>query len=105
MTGFLSAMSGAASGVTVVATDGAGGRFGQTVSAMCSVSADPPLVIIVAGTHIVYIGRVQVVEAAPGTPLIHMGGAYWRPEAFEPSAFADYPQARPRHLASRKASR
>ncbi len=182
MTGFRLAMSGTASGVTVVATDGPGGRFGQTVSAMCSVSADPPLVLIClhgrspanaaiaangvfcvnvlatqhdhvadtfagrpwagkdrwdfscghwgeapsgsprisgaiasfdcsvdqvieAGTHMMYIGRVQVVEAAPGTPLIYLGGAYWRPETFEPSAFADYPEARPQHLASRKASR
>src|SRR6266700_4584481 len=166
MTGFRLAMSGTASGVTVVATDGPGGRFGQTVSAMCSVSADPPLVLIClhgrspanaaiaangvfcvnvlatqhdhvadtfagrpwagkdrwdfscghwgeapsgsprisgaiasfdcsvdqvieAGTHMMYIGRVQVVEAAPGTPLIYLSGAYWRPETFEPSAFAD----------------
>ena len=182
MTGFLAAMREAASGVTVVATDGSGGRFGQTVSAMCSVSADPPLVlvclhgrspataaiaangvfcvsvlatqhdhvadtfagqpwagkdrwdfscgywgpapsgspritdaiasfdcaveqVIEAGTHIVYIGGVHVIETAPGTPLIYSGRAYWRPEAFEPSAFAGFPAARPRHLASREAAR
>jgi flavin reductase len=43
---FITAMGQVATGVTVVSTDGAGGRFAQTVSAMCSVSADPPLVLI-----------------------------------------------------------
>jgi flavin reductase len=42
---FVEAMSRAAAGVTVVATAGEEGRFGQTVSAMCSVSADPPLLL------------------------------------------------------------
>jgi flavin reductase len=42
---FLPAMSATASGVTVVATDGPAGRYAQTVSAMCSVSAEPPLVL------------------------------------------------------------
>ena len=32
-------------GVTVVATDGEAGRFAVTVSAMSSVSAEPPLVL------------------------------------------------------------
>ena len=39
---FLDAMSRAATGVTVVTSDGELGPRGQTVSAMCSVSADPP---------------------------------------------------------------
>ena len=43
---FIDAMGGVATGVTVVATDGDAGRFAQTVSAMCSVSAEPPLVLI-----------------------------------------------------------
>ncbi|HEY7029985.1 MAG TPA: flavin reductase family protein [Thermomicrobiales bacterium] len=43
---FIEAMSRAAAGVTVVATAGDLGRFGQTVSAMCSVSADPPLLLV-----------------------------------------------------------
>jgi flavin reductase (DIM6/NTAB) family NADH-FMN oxidoreductase RutF len=43
---FIEAMSRAAAGVTVVATAGETGRFGQTVSAMCSVSADPPLLLV-----------------------------------------------------------
>lgn len=43
---FIAAMGAVATGVTVVATDGATGRFAQTVSAMCSVSADPRLVLV-----------------------------------------------------------
>jgi flavin reductase (DIM6/NTAB) family NADH-FMN oxidoreductase RutF len=43
---FLDAMSRAATGVTVVTSDGEYGRRGQTVSAMCSVSADPPSLLV-----------------------------------------------------------
>ncbi|QOI65951.1 flavin reductase (plasmid) [Arthrobacter sp. TES] len=42
---FVAAMGAVAGSVTVVATDGPGGRFGQTVSSFCSVSADPPQVL------------------------------------------------------------
>jgi flavin reductase (DIM6/NTAB) family NADH-FMN oxidoreductase RutF len=42
---FVQAMGRAASCVTVVATDGKAGRFAVTVSAMSSVSAEPPLVL------------------------------------------------------------
>lgn len=38
-------MSRTAAAVTVVTTDGIAGRFGQTVSAATSVSADPPLLL------------------------------------------------------------
>jgi len=43
---FVSAMGMTATGVSVVTTDGAAGRVGLTVSAVSSVSADPPLVLI-----------------------------------------------------------
>jgi flavin reductase len=43
--GFAAAVRTAASGVTVVSTDGPAGRFGLTVSAMCRVSESPPLVL------------------------------------------------------------
>ena len=43
---FLQAMRRVASSVTVVTTDGPHGRHGATVSAFCSVSADPPSVLI-----------------------------------------------------------
>ncbi|GAA3676865.1 flavin reductase [Arthrobacter ginkgonis] len=43
---FIAAMGRVATGVTVVSTGGEAGRFAQTVSAMCSVSADPRLVLV-----------------------------------------------------------
>jgi flavin reductase len=39
-------MARVASGVSVVTTDGPAGRAGLTVSAMCSLSADPPAVLV-----------------------------------------------------------
>jgi flavin reductase (DIM6/NTAB) family NADH-FMN oxidoreductase RutF len=42
---FIVAMGRLVTGVTVVTTDGPAGRFGITVSAFSSVSADPPLVL------------------------------------------------------------
>jgi flavin reductase (DIM6/NTAB) family NADH-FMN oxidoreductase RutF len=48
---FVRAMGRAVSGVTVVATDGPAGRFAVTVSAMSSVSADPPLILACIRRH------------------------------------------------------
>ncbi|MGE0211339.1 MAG: flavin reductase family protein [Parvibaculaceae bacterium] len=42
---FIAVMGRAASGVSVVTTDGIAGRFGVTVSAISSVSAEPPLIL------------------------------------------------------------
>jgi flavin reductase (DIM6/NTAB) family NADH-FMN oxidoreductase RutF len=42
---FREAMRRMASGVSVVTTDGPAGRFGVTVSSMCSLSLDPPSVL------------------------------------------------------------
>jgi flavin reductase (DIM6/NTAB) family NADH-FMN oxidoreductase RutF len=42
---FIAAMGRAATGVSVVTTAGPAGRFGVTVSAVSSVSADPPMVL------------------------------------------------------------
>jgi flavin reductase (DIM6/NTAB) family NADH-FMN oxidoreductase RutF len=54
---FIDAMSRAASGVTVVTTAGPAGRFGQTVSAMCSVTADPPtLLVCIKSTSVIVSG-------------------------------------------------
>ncbi len=54
---FIEAMSRAASGVTIVTTNGHAGRFGQTVSAMCSVSADPPtLLVCIKSTSVIVNG-------------------------------------------------
>jgi len=43
---FVAAMAKAATGVSVVTTDGEAGRFGITVSAVSSVSAEPPMVLV-----------------------------------------------------------
>lgn len=43
---FIAAMGLAATGVSVVTTDGPSGRFGLTVSAVSSVSAEPPLLLV-----------------------------------------------------------
>ena len=43
---FLQGMAQTASSVTVVTTDGAAGKAGLTVSAMCSVTADDPALLI-----------------------------------------------------------
>lgn len=42
---FVEAMAAAASGVSIVTTAGVQGRFGLTVSALTSVSAEPPLLL------------------------------------------------------------
>jgi flavin reductase len=42
---FVQAMAHAAFGVSIVSTDGPSGRFGLTVSAVSSVSAEPPLLL------------------------------------------------------------
>jgi flavin reductase (DIM6/NTAB) family NADH-FMN oxidoreductase RutF len=43
---FVNSMRGAATGVNIVTTDGPGGKFGLTVSAFASVSAEPPTVLV-----------------------------------------------------------
>ena len=43
---FVNAMAAAAMGVSVVTTNGPSGRFGLTVSAWSSVSAEPPIVMV-----------------------------------------------------------
>ncbi len=43
---FVEAMAAAASGVSIVTTKGPSGRFGLTVSAVTSISAEPPLLLV-----------------------------------------------------------
>ncbi len=42
---FVEAMASAVTGVSIVSTDGPGGKFGVTVSAVSSVSAEPPMIL------------------------------------------------------------
>jgi flavin reductase (DIM6/NTAB) family NADH-FMN oxidoreductase RutF len=42
---FVDAMAALANGVSIVTTNGAGGKFGLTVSAITSVSAEPPILL------------------------------------------------------------
>jgi flavin reductase len=58
-TSFIDAMSRAVTGVTVVTTNGASGRFGQTVSAMSSVTADPPTLLVCIKTTSVIVEAIQ----------------------------------------------
>jgi flavin reductase len=46
MNDFINAMGAAVTGVTVVTTSVDGAPIGRTVSAMCSVSAEPPLLLV-----------------------------------------------------------
>jgi flavin reductase (DIM6/NTAB) family NADH-FMN oxidoreductase RutF len=43
---FRDAMSHAVTGVNIVTTDGALGRYGLTVSAVSSVSTEPPMILV-----------------------------------------------------------
>ncbi|MGH3517615.1 MAG: flavin reductase family protein [Haloechinothrix sp.] len=169
---FVAAMGKVATGVTIVATDGPAGRYAQTVSAMCSVCADPPMVlvcihdrspmieaisgngafavsvlatrhdhvadtfagrpwpgkdrwdftcgrwedapsgsprvsdalasfdctpdqVIAAGTHRIYLGRVESSTCHDGKPLIYTDREYCLPEPVEPSRFPEFPEAHP----------
>lgn len=48
---FLNAMASTAAAVNIVTTDGKAGRYGQTVSAFTSVSAEPPIVLVCINRH------------------------------------------------------
>ena len=48
---FLEAMSRTASGVYLVNTDGHGGRYAGTISAVASVSADPTMLLVCINKH------------------------------------------------------
>lgn len=56
---FIEAMSRAAAGVTVVTTSGPAGKFGQTVSAMCSVTADPPTLLVCIKSTSVIVNAIR----------------------------------------------
>ncbi|MFF1355685.1 flavin reductase family protein [Streptomyces sp. NPDC058297] len=88
---FVAAMGNAATGVTVVSTEGPAGRFAQTVSAMCSVSADPPSLLVcvnersplaaaavrngVIAVSVLAAGQAHVSDVFAGRPA-HGSGPY-----------------------------
>lgn len=85
---FVAVMGRAATGVSVVTTDGAAGRFGVTVSAISSVSAEPPLVLAC-------INRRSPVAAAidgNGAMAVNVLGEHQQPIA---DTFAGRPVAGP----------
>ena len=65
---FVGAMRGVANSVTIVTTDRTAGRHGATVSAFCSVSADPPSVLVCLRAD----SRIAQVVAANGTFCVNV---------------------------------
>ncbi|WP_181139908.1 flavin reductase family protein [Streptomyces sp. Ru71] len=89
---FVAAMGNAATGVTVVATDGPAGRLAQTVSAMCSVSADPPSLLVCVNRRsplVAAVRRNQVFSVnVLSTGQAHVSDTFaGRPAAGEPYDF------------------
>jgi flavin reductase (DIM6/NTAB) family NADH-FMN oxidoreductase RutF len=89
---YVVAMAAAVTGVNVVTTDGAAGRLGRTVSAMASVSADPPLLLVAINRRSPLVAAIR----ANGTFGVSALGAHQaavadtfagRPEAGEPYGF------------------
>jgi flavin reductase len=89
---FVGAMAAAVTGVNVVTTDGAGGWRGLTVSAMASVSADPPLLLVAINRRSPLVAEIH----ANGTFGVSVLGAHQaavaetfagRPGAGEPFGF------------------
>lgn len=71
---FIGAMRRVATSVTVVTTDGPGGRYGATVSAFSSVSADPPTILVCLKSE----SRIARAVAVNGTLCVNVlpqGGA------------------------------
>jgi flavin reductase len=68
MTDFVNAMSAALTGVTVVTT---AGPIGRTVSAMCSVSAEPALLLVAVRST----SPLRAAIARNGTFTVHVLGA------------------------------
>lgn len=56
---FRSAMSQAVTGVNVVSTDGPSGRYGLTVSAVSSVSAEPPMLLVCVNQTSIACGAIE----------------------------------------------
>jgi flavin reductase len=102
---FEAAMRRVASSVSVVTTDGDAGRFGVTVSAMTSVSARPPMLLVCVprdrpaasallangafAVNVLAADQVEIAASFSGEPL--QGRAY----DFRPGQWREAPQAAP----------
>ena len=71
---FIGAMRRVATSVTVVTTDGPGGRYGATVSAFSSVSADPPTILVCLKSES-RIARAVALNGALCVNVLPQGGA------------------------------
>ena len=71
---FIGAMRRVATSVTVVTTDGPGGRYGATVSAFSSVSADPPTILVCLKSES-RIARAVSVNGSLCVNVLPQGGA------------------------------
>lgn len=91
---FVSAMAFAVNGVNIITTDGSAGRFGITVSAMSSVSADPPMVLACINRRspagkALHVNRAFCVNVLT-TRQRHVADTFaGRPAQGEPYDFAD----------------
>lgn len=102
---FVGAMRRVASSVSVVTTDGDAGRFGVTIGAMTSVSADPPMLLVCIprnhpgatallangafAVNVLASDQVEVAASFSGQPL--RGPAY----DFRPSQWRSSPHTAP----------
>jgi len=59
MSDFINAMGAAVTGVTVVTTTAGRAPIGRTVSAMCSVSAEPPLLLVAIRTGSPLVAAIE----------------------------------------------
>ncbi len=92
---FIAAMGLAATGVSVVTTDGPHGRFGLTVSAVSSVSAEPPLVLVCINRKSPATTALDVNGTFAVNLLAHHNRAYaetfaGRPREGKPFDFANH---------------
>jgi flavin reductase (DIM6/NTAB) family NADH-FMN oxidoreductase RutF len=56
---YIAAMRAAVTGVSVVTTDGVGGRLGRTVSALASVSAEPEMLLVCIARRSPLVAAIQ----------------------------------------------
>ena len=71
---FIEAMAAVATPVSIITTDGPAGRFGITVSAVASVSADPPMILACINRQSPAVAAIDI----NGVLCVNMLGAHQR---------------------------